>query len=290
VCNLHYITGDFAFGCDFVIDTFVVAVILGKAFCDCRCVYKGYKRCVFDLNRIIRLRYQIASFRLYLLNNLTGNVRVFLAYECTRTCGYSRPVCTGRKDTKTCCYEVIARFAERDFVAQGRCALEQLCRFGCRLRVGVFGYDYLGNRRCVINRTACVDFACVDCACLAVPQPFNANCTVKVNLERCTNREKHLREVFTPCCDRKPTVELDVLQVRFDVNRQWTANVLANLFYGFTCVNAAVVVCFIEQTDGRSAGEMIGVDGRSADLLHIVDSHLFIIMEIRQWCVADKFG
>ena len=288
--NLHYITGGFTLGCDFVIDTFVMAVILGKAFCDCRCIYERYERCALYFNRIVGLRNKFACFRFNLLHYLPGNVRILFTRQHARTCRNRCPVCAACKNGKAGCCEVVARFVEGDFVACRRCALEKLCRFCCALRIGVFGYDYLGNRRCVINRTACVDFACVDCACLAVPQPFNANCTVKVNLERCTNREKHLREVFTPCCDRKPTVELDVLQVRFDVNRQRTANVLANLFYGFTCVNAAVMVGLVKQTDCRSAGEMIGVDSRSADLLHIVDSHLFIIMKIRQWCVADEIG
>ena len=50
------------------------------------------------------------------------------------------------------------------------------------------------------------------------------------------------------------------------------------------------MIGLVEQTDGRSAGEMIGVDGCSADFLHVENAHLFIIMEEDQRRVADEIG
>ena len=50
------------------------------------------------------------------------------------------------------------------------------------------------------------------------------------------------------------------------------------------------MVGFIQQTNGRSAGEMIGVDGRSTDFLHVENAHLFIIAKESQRRVADEIG
>ena len=148
--------------------------------------------------------------------------------------------------------------------------------------------DNLRNRSCIFYRAARIHFTCSDFAGLSVPQTLNADCTVIVHFKRCTDSKQHLRKVFAPRCNRKPTVQLDVGNVGLHITGQRLANVRTHFAHSFAGINTAIVVGFIQQANGRGAGKVVSVDRGARDCLHIKNPHLISVMVESQWGVTDK--